>query len=241
MESKTVLFKIDGDGEGSLTAVFATLKVIDKDQDVTQPGAFKTDQPVILSDYNHGAIPRFGSAGRPPVGKGTIREVGNEAIFNGKYFLDTTAGTEAYKTTKALGDLQEYSYYYDVLDSELGKLEGKDVRYLKSLDVFEVSPVYRGAGEGTHTVSIKQGYTDEMAGVLDAVRGMVQRTKDRQTFRKDNGRDLSANDRKSIEELYGLAKELKALLESDSPVELDGQVAGAIANFERLMKLTEGI
>ena len=239
MEKKTIQVKVDGDGEGSLSAVFSTLKVLDKDGDVTQPGAFKVDQPVILSDYNPGAIPRFGYAGRPPVGKGTIREVGDEAIFSGKYFLDTAAGAEAYKTTKALGDLQQYSYYYDVLDYELGKFDGKNVRYLKSLDVYEVSPVYRGAGEGTRTLSLK--YADDFADVLEGVRGIVERTKGRKAFRTENGRDLSSNDRKSIDELYGHAEELKALLESDPPAKLDGQVAGAIANYERLMKLTEGI
>lgn len=244
MESKTVQVKIDGDGEGSLTAVFSTLKVIDKDMDVTNPGAFKNGQEVILSDYNHGSIPRFGSAGRPPVGKGTIKEVGDQAIFTGKYFMDTAAGVEAYKTTKAVGDLQEYSYHYEVKDSALGKQDGKDVRFLKELDVYEVSPVYRGAGEGTHTIDIKQGYTDGMTDVLEAMRGIVRRTKDRQAFRKDNGRDLSANDRKSIVELYALAEEMNALLVSepqdDDPLS-DGKLAGVIAQYEMQKRKTEGI
>jgi hypothetical protein len=237
MESKQVQVKVDD--EGSVKAVFATLKVVDKDKDFTESGAFKKGQAVIMSDFNHGAIPRFGFPGRPPVGKGTIEEVGDDAIFSGKFFLDTVAGLDAYRTTKAVGDLQEWSYHYEVLQAEQGMKDGKPVRLLKSLDVFEVSPVYRGAGEGTRTVSLK--YADDFAEVLDAVRGIVERTKGRKTFRLENGRDLSRGDRTSIMELVKMSEELKELLESEADLDaLAGTAAGLIAQYEQLMKATEG-
>ena len=235
MESKLIEVKIDGEGEGSVKAVFATMEVVDKDEDVTEPGAFKKGQSVILSDYNHGSIPSFGSSGRPPVGKGFIQEVGDEALFTGKYFLDTTAGLDAYRTTKSMGDNQEWSYFYNVLKSEKGMKDGKSVRFLKALDVFEVSPVYRGAGEGTHTVSLK--YAENFAAVLDSVQECLERTKARQTVRQQSDRTLSGNDRESIEKLFEMAEEMKGLLESGAiDDDLSGTAAGAFARFEIQMR-----
>ena len=62
---------------------------------------------------------------------------------------------ETYKTVKNLGDLQEWSYGFKVLDDEIGEFQGKQVRILKKLDVYEVSPVLIGAGVGTGTTSLK--------------------------------------------------------------------------------------
>ena len=91
-------------------------------------------------------------------------------------------------------------------------------------------------------MSIK--YSDDFQDVLEAVHGIVKRTKDRKQFRNENNRDLSSNDRKSIAELWEAAKELREMiLESGQPDDgkLDGKVAGAVAQFELLKKKTEGI
>ncbi len=51
--------------------------------------------------------------------------------------------------------VQEYSYGYEVVDSAMEQRGGASVRLLKRLDVFEVSPVLKGAGEGTGTIAMK--------------------------------------------------------------------------------------
>jgi len=99
-----------------------------------------------------------------PVGMGTIHVEGNEAILKGRFFLDTTAGRDTFAVVKALGEAQEWSYGFSVLECEKDTMDGKPIRVLKDLDVFEVSPVFVGAGVDTRTRSAKsadEGVSDD--------------------------------------------------------------------------------
>jgi len=150
METKTYRGKIEvkADGEqGEFSAVFATLNVMDHDEDVTVPGAFGS-QRVLVEPWNH-------NYQAPPVGKGTISEDGDQAVVNGKFFLDTEAGREHYTVVKNLEDMQEWSYTFRITDADEGVFEGMQVRFLRKLEVIGVSPVTEGAGIDTHTVAIK--------------------------------------------------------------------------------------
>jgi HK97 family phage prohead protease len=133
---------------GQFEAVFATLGVIDADGDVIQRGAFQPGQKVRISSWGH-------KRQDLPVGKGAIYERDNEAICEGAFFLDTAGGRETYATVKNLGDLQEWSFGYDIEKSRLGEFQGQNVQFLERLIVFEVSPVMIGAGIGTRTVAMK--------------------------------------------------------------------------------------
>jgi len=141
-------FKQEGD-QGLVTAVFATLNVIDEDGDVTIPGAFG-EQSVKLAAWGHGWD-------KLPVGRGAIREEGDKAIFDGQFFLDTESGREHFTTIKHLAELQEWSYGFKILERAEGEHEGRPVRFLKRMKVWEVSPVMVGAGVDTMTVDIKAG------------------------------------------------------------------------------------
>lgn len=156
---RDVELKQDGD-EGRIEAVFATLDVVDHDGDVTLPGAFAQGAEVVVGAYQHATA----SQGRLPVGKGAIRVRGNEAMLTGRLFLDTTLGAETFTTLKALGDLAEWSYVYQVIDSEPGAVGGRPVRFLKRLDVWSVDPVLRGAGIGTRTTVVKSNAAGMRAG-----------------------------------------------------------------------------
>jgi len=134
--------------QGEFRAEFATLNVIDHDQDVTEPGAFQDGQETLIEAWNH-------DYRGLPVGKGIIREEGDKATFEGRFFLDTESGLEHYKTVKNLGSLQEWSYTFQILDSKLGQFEEQDVRFLTGLDVWGIAPVQRGVGIDTRTVDIK--------------------------------------------------------------------------------------
>lgn len=145
--------KENSDETGEFRAEFATLNVVDHDSDVTTPGAFTDGQETIIEAWNH-------NYGELPVGKGVVREVGNKAVIEGQFFLDTPSGMEHYKVVKALGPLAEWSYTFNILDSKLGTFETEDgdkvdVRFLQKLDVWGVSPVQRGAGIDTGTTWIK--------------------------------------------------------------------------------------
>ncbi len=160
MDRKTLAgVEIKNADRGEVEAVFATFNVVDKDGDVTTPGAFPEGAEVPISAYNHGS---HGAA--LPIGMGKIRQTATEAILDGKFWLDTDGGRQTFSVVKRLGAKGEWSYGYDPVEAENGQFDGQDVRFLKRLDVFEVSPVLVGAGVGTRTLSAKSGQqrtTDE--------------------------------------------------------------------------------
>lgn len=148
---------------GEVEAVFATFNVRDHDGDVTVPGAFQDGAPVRISAYNHGS-----SLGPSlPVGKGSIRVTDEAAVMSGKFFLDTTQGRDTFTVVKEMGDLQEWSYAYDILDAEMGTHEGQPAQFLRQLVVNEVSPVLLGAGIGTRTLSTKSAIPFRGSGTVD--------------------------------------------------------------------------
>ena len=138
------------DDAGKGTAVIATLNVIDKDGDVTMPGAFGDQHAVVVPTHNWNHV---------PLGKATIREEGNEVLADFQLNLDIQAAREWHSALKfdlANGDaLQEWSYGFTIKDSSIGDFDGESVRFLKSVDVHEISPVLLGAGEGTRTLAVK--------------------------------------------------------------------------------------
>lgn len=136
--------------KGEVSAVFSTFNVVDKDGDVTLPGAFSDGAEVVVSAYGHTSW-----SGALPVGTGRIRTTDIEAIADMKFFLDTAAGRDTFKVVKRLGSRQEWSYGFDIDDAEAGVQDGQDVRLLKGLSVHEVSPVLVGAGVNTRTISAK--------------------------------------------------------------------------------------
>jgi HK97 family phage prohead protease len=141
-------FKEDADQTGSFKAVFSWFNVIDKQGDITVPGAFEEGAPIKIAYWGH----RWENL---PVGRGEIHQDDEKAWVEGRFFLDTEAGLETYKTVKNLGDLQEWSYGFEALDSAEDKIDGKKVRVLKKLKTFEVSPVFIGVGNNTQTLAIK--------------------------------------------------------------------------------------
>ena len=151
-ERKSLRVEIKDAEKGIVTAAFAKLGVKDLDNDLTLPGAFGS-QNVRVSAYGHGSW-----MGELPVGRGTISEKDGVAVAELKFFMSTQHGREHFQVVKEMGELQEWSYGFEVaetgeLTEELRQLGVR--RVLKRLKVDEVSPVMRGAGIGTRTLSVK--------------------------------------------------------------------------------------
>jgi hypothetical protein len=157
MDRKSFLpdVRVKSEAKGEVSARFSTFNVIDKDGDVTHPGAIQNGAPVVISAYMHSS---WGNA--LPVGKGRIRTTKSEAICDMQFFMDTTHGRDTFLTIQELAKdgLGEWSYGFDTLESEPGTHEGKSVNFLKKLKVFEVSPVLVGAGNNTRTLSAKSAH-----------------------------------------------------------------------------------
>lgn len=202
--------------EGAFEAVFATLNVIDHDQDVTIPGAFSDQDVIIFRSHQHRDL---------AVGRGSIHEDDGkmEATVKGRFFLDTTHGMDTYKTVKQLDELQEWSYGFQVVDADFGQFQGQEVRLLKKLDVFEVSPVARGAGIGTRTTDIKteagqaadgkpkaQTLSAQTDRLLADLSDWATRVGDLKSLRAEDDRELSA---RQLEKLVAVKAQIEAILE----------------------------
>lgn len=242
MELERKLFagiEFKADKPGTFTARIATLKVIDKDGDVTLPGAFPQGKEILISAYQHGSW-----MGELPVGKGTIREEGDEVLVDGEFNLESDTGREHYATIKFAPDLQEWSYGFKVVEAETDtEWEGNHVwRIIKKVDVFEASPVLRGAGMNTATLAIKSGkeeggmtYAKQADAVLAAADDFLDRTKSLADLRRQDGRTLSkaslgkvAALRKAIGEIACELERLETVPEEKS----DAQKAEAKAVLE---------
>lgn len=142
---------------GTVRAVFATFATIDHDGDVILPGALTNGAEVVISAYGHQS-----HVGALPVGKGRVVTTTTEAILDGEFFLDTTAGRDTFTTVKNLGPLGEWSFSLHDVVSERGTWKGEPANLLKSIRVKEVSPVLMGAGINTRTLAAKSRHTDEI-------------------------------------------------------------------------------
>ena len=169
-EIKNIDFQVDEESEGKVSAVFSVFNNLDSDGDVVVPGAIK-------SKWDSGMVPMvWAHKWDMPIGKGYIKEDGDKATFVGEFFMDTDSGQEAYKLVKNMGELQQWSFGYRVNDAEHGKFKERgnddqvEARYLKSLTVFEVSPVLVGANQETYTMAIKSNNDLVEAFVKDSTR-----------------------------------------------------------------------
>ena len=154
--NKSIEFKTVDDEKGAVEAVFSVYNNLDSDGDVVIPGAIK-------SGFKDNQVPMvFAHKWDQPIGKGVIETDDDKAIFKGSFFMGTEAGKEAYNLAKEMGDLQEWSFGFRINDYEVAQFtkdcsDEVDARYLKDLEVFEVSPVLVGANRETYTLAIKSG------------------------------------------------------------------------------------
>ena len=146
--------KEDGD-KRYIEAVFSLFDTIDSDNDVTKANALR-------SGYTGNKVPLvWNHDWSKVIGRGIIETDNQKAVFKG-YFLDTEAGKEAYETVKAMQDMQQFSYGFQVMKSEKGthidsKGEEVSVRILQDVKVWEVSPVLVGAQQNSFVQALKSG------------------------------------------------------------------------------------
>lgn len=231
-EVKKIDFQLKEESEGKVSAVFSVFNSLDSDGDVVEPGAIK-------SGFKSGNVPMvWAHKWDMPIGKGYITEDKDKATFTGEFFMDTDSGKEAYKIVKNMGDMQQWSFGYRVNDSEYGKLKKdgsdseEDVRFLKDLTVFEVSPVLVGANQETYTLAIKSN-TDLLKDIDDEVKEVITNEdnidEEVNEIYEDN---LSDNEEQAMKLLNDMANDMKVILnaiplgeDADLPKELKDSVS----------------
>ena len=233
-ESKTIDLKTVNEVEGKVEAVFSVFNEIDSDGDVVLPNSIK-------SGYGENGVAMvWAHDWKKPIGRGEIVSDGDKATFKGQFIMDTQEGRDAFATVKAMGDLQQWSFGYEVLDSENGSFQkdGKssDARYLKELKVWEVSPVLVGANQNTYTVGVKEksdeksGLTlaDESDELLTNLSALLTRFKELTALRlkkektlSDNSTNILINLQDALQEAY---QDLNTYLDVGAPEELKDEV-----------------
>ena len=197
-----------GDEVGRGLAVFSTLNTVDLDHDVTLPGAFGSQKAKLAQAHRWDA---------PNIGMAEIREVGNEALADMKFYLDMPEAQSWYSALKnnfENGVPQEFSYGFTVLDSSFGEFDGQQVRFLKDLKVLEISPVMRGAGIDTRLLDMKseqmtleQQFEYVEASLAEAAI-FLDREKALAALRGKEGRVLSRANRTRLGSMSGRLQEL---------------------------------
>lgn len=166
--------EIKDEDKGQVELVFSRFNVIDKDNDVTVPGAFDDmhGKKVPVSAYGH-----MSWEGKLPVGVAKIKQYPSEARAEAQFFMDTQHGADTFRTVKRLhtDGIGDWSYGYDPKEFSFGEFKGQRVRFLQKLGVQEVSPVLVGAGVNTRTLSAKGAPDDdEQKGRRVGYRGIIR-------------------------------------------------------------------
>lgn len=206
------VLKADGD-EGSIEAVFSTFNVVDRGGDVVMPGAIEHAKPApMVWSHDWSRI----------VGKGVTDVQPDRAVFKGQFFLDTTAGMDAYRTVKNMGSLQEFSWGFLVNEADYEERDGMTVRLIKSTELFEVSPVLVGEGRNTGTLALKHApLHDQTDTALAAVDLVVARYKSLAGLWLKEGRPISESRRGRMaaitEQLDAASADLRAILKETEP------------------------
>jgi HK97 family phage prohead protease len=205
---------IKADEAGKGRAVFATMNVIDKDGDVTIPGAFGMQTAKMVGAHDWAA---------PSIGLAQVSEDGAEAVADFQLNLDMASGKEWYESLKfnsENGLTQEFSYGFNILKESFEQREGRQVRILEKLEVFEVSPVMMGAGTNTRLLSMKADESrkleEHFQEVLRLNEELVKRVEGLAALRKEKGKGLNDLNRSRLDELLlqneSLAAGMTALL-----------------------------
>jgi hypothetical protein len=196
---------------GEVSAVFSTFNVIDKDGDVTLPGAIKDGTEVVMSAYGHKSWD-----GLLPVGKGVVRVTDTEAVLEAKFFLNTTQGRDTFEVVQELGSAQEWSYSLQDVVSKRGEFEGQQVNFLESINVKEVSPVLVGAGVNTRTLATKglMSLQDQITEAMDVVAVVIDSAERVVALRAEKGKTLSNVNAESLGGLYAQMDRIKSLIDA---------------------------
>ena len=236
---------LKADTPGALSVEFATFNIVDLDRDVTIPGAFG-EQGVRIQSHGH-------NTSSWSIGKGTISESGDKAVMDGLLNLDMAEGKEAHASLKfdlEHGEpLQEWSYVFEIMDSDFGEHQGQQVRFLKRLKVFSVDPVFLGAGVGTRTTGVKSldslSFTDAVDEYARLVTEFNERVRSRKDFRGKEGRTLSSSNVAHLTTIAATVKDagsaLEQLIEDSTPKSDDSELLKAKLNFERIRSQLLGV
>lgn len=176
------------DAAGEFEVAFSPVDQVDLDGDIIRRTAI-TDGiklPAMWA-HEHSAM---------PLGIGTVSHTATHAVLTGK-FIDSTAGRDARATIKETAEIQELSWGFSLVESNIINVDGQSVREITRTTPHEVSFVLRGAaGPGqTGVLAVKDDGGLRFASEAETVRAAVLAFRGRAdalaALRDGDGRDLS--------------------------------------------------
>jgi HK97 family phage prohead protease len=217
----------------TVVGIYAVHGVVDDGMDRSHPGAFADtkvngrDRAVFLWQHDASAPPvasilslrELTRDELPPAVLAYAPDATGAAEVTREY-LDTPRGNEILAGLKA-GAIREMSYAYDVAEYKFTEAEdGKTIRELYKLKLFDVSDVCWGLNSSTSAVK-RMPLAAHSDSVLAAVEEYIDRVKDLSALRAKEGRVLSGESRKrietAVEALAGASAALKDLLAATEP------------------------
>lgn len=171
----------DGLGDGEFTAYASTFDVVDSYGEVVVKGAFESDLARWKASGN--PIPLlFGHVmSDPDFNLGAVIEAAEDdrgLLIKGQLDLENPKSLQTYRMLKGRR-INQMSFAYDVIADGTRKLDdGRSVRELRELKVYEVSVVTIGANQDTEILAVKAAAT-----ALAAKAGRVLSAKNEATLR----------------------------------------------------------
>lgn len=250
MERKRARHYIKSLDEASrtVTGIFAVHGNVDDGGDMSIPGAFakRLDGARVRFLWNH-------DSWQPPIASIVdIREVGREELppqvlekapeatggveVTRKYYEGVPLADWVWHAILA-GDVTEMSYAYEVHGYEMRDVGERKVRVLTDIELFDVSDVNWGMNPATAGVKgVIPGagltFTEHSEAVVSAVEEFIVRLKDREAFRAQEGRTLSAATR---ERLAKMREALDAILHETEPPVSAGAVLAEYIRFQKIL------
>jgi len=136
-EIKSFDMEFKASDEGIIEGYAAFFDNVDSYNDVILKGAFTNtiadDMPNMKVFWNH-------DWKGVPLGRPSQLQETNEGLFFSAKLNNTTTSLDVKEAIKA-GDVNKMSIGYSVIDSEVKKVDGQLIRYIKEIKLYEVSPV----------------------------------------------------------------------------------------------------
>lgn len=243
MERKLLAFKALASDLGSLEGYGSVTGNVDLGGDMILPGAYRNldgfkQSGSILLGHDWGSLPVA------TIDDAQEREEG--LWFRASWHSDDRSQTARKVVAERLerGKSVGLSIGYDVVDASWETRDGREVRVLKGINVYEVSvvtvPMNPAAG-----VTAAKSFEDEYEQALAAVRSLSDRAGHLKALREKQGRSLSDLNRQRIEalaaETEALAQATKGLLSEPAEYASEGEVAQIRLAMERLRLSMAGL
>ncbi len=241
----------------TVTGIFAVHGNVDSGGDMSVNGSFgkrldNGDRKRVRFLWNHNSM-------NPPIASiKQIREVEKDGLppkvlewapdatggveVTRKYYEDIPLADWVFKGIQE-EDITEMSYAYDIHEFSIKKLEdGKEIRILQDVELYDVSDVNWGMNPATAGVKglpvIGTTFVQHSAIVEATLEEWLARVKDRKNFREHEGRTLSESTR---ERLAKMAEEISAILVETAPRADEKAVLFELTKFMRSEAQLKGV